>query len=242
MIYGQALLKLEEYRPASAFTLRATGGYLLPRIRRITGAKEPPDSAVRLVVWAGVFAVTSLFLYTIQMAVRPILVQVQQFQSGQTRSNRLSEAAKPNGDSAIVTETIAAAILARLEARRIKPEAMDAMRKTLELQRPMAMEKVYAILSEYGYDQDTLHGAPERAQAPTPNDQPTLVTEPIAHAIIARLSARGIEPSALFAVRDAMWEAIREEKPLALPQVHAILSEHGYDQATLHSPHLNEIR
>jgi beta-lactamase regulating signal transducer with metallopeptidase domain len=236
MIYGQTLLKLEEQRPAPAFAVRAAGGYLVQRIRRITGVKEPPASTVRLVAGVGVLGVTSLFLYAIQTAVRPILVQVEQYQSVQNRSNRLSGSATSNRDSSIITEPIAAAILARLEARRIQPKTMDALRKAMNSQRPMSIEQVYAILKEHGYNQDTLHGPPERAQAPTPSDQPTLVTEPIAHAIISRLSARRIHADALCAVRDAMWEAIREEKPLVLTQVHAILNSHGYDQSTLHSP------
>ena len=51
--YGQTLLDLEEYRPAQVFTIRATGGFLLPRIRRITGNKEPGISFPKLIAKIG---------------------------------------------------------------------------------------------------------------------------------------------------------------------------------------------
>jgi hypothetical protein len=63
-----------------------------------------------------------------------------------------------------------------------------------------------------------------------------VITEPIAQAIIARLSARRIDTDALCAVRDGMWEAIRAGNPLTLEQVHTILAEYGYESDILHSP------
>lgn len=69
-----------------------------------------------------------------------------------------------------------------------------------------------------------------------PDALKTVITEPIAQAIVARLSKQPVDPETLCAVRDGIWEAIRRGNPLTLDQVYGILAEHGYEPAILHAP------
>ena len=150
-----------------------------------------------------------------------------------------SSVAKPPANEAnLVTEPIAQAIVARLAARPIEPDAhatiRDRMWQALREGKPLFLGQVHALLGEFGYDLETLHGSLEPTRPPELVSNPNLVTEEIAQAIISRLSARSIAPEALSAVRDGMWQAIREGKPLALEQVHELLAQFGYNPQTLH--------
>jgi hypothetical protein len=68
------------------------------------------------------------------------------------------------------------------------------------------------------------------------NVDPNLVNEPIALAVVARLSKAGVDGKTMSAIRDSMWEAIRAGNPLTLEQLHARLESLGLSAETLHGP------
>ena len=239
--YGQTLLDLEEYRPAQVFTIRATGGFLLPRIRRITGNKEPGISFPRLIASLLIIATFAGVQTSLALAIKPHSKNSQYNVSADSlRTDPATTGDPPNALAVVVTEPIAQAIVARLEAQRIDTDALwsvrDGMWGAIREGKPLVLQQVYAILMNHGYDPNIVHAPPAHLKSPTSSNEPTLVTEPIAKAIVDRLAAQRIDTVALCAVRDAMWDAIRNRRPLTLEQVHTILAQYGYNSSTLHSP------
>lgn len=239
--YGQTLLKLEESRPSQVFTIRATGGFLLPRIRRITGQKEPAASRPRLVAsLLAIFAVAWL-QSSLAAAKRPISNRDQRNSVVEpSTTDPATTGDSQNTSDVVITEAIAHAIQNRLAARRIDGDALRSIRaamwNAIREDKPLVLQHVYAILSDHGYDRNILHSPAEDLGSVPVSNEPPRVTDEIAEAIIARLSKHRIDTAALCAVRDGMWEAIRAGNPLSLVDVYRILADHGYDSEILHTP------
>lgn len=86
-----------------------------------------------------------------------------------------------------------------------------------------------------------LHAPPMSLNTQSPAEQSssgdwTVVDEPIAKAIVARLAGMRVDSEILSATRDSMWEAIRTGEPMRLYQVHQLLEKLGIDPQRLHAP------
>jgi beta-lactamase regulating signal transducer with metallopeptidase domain len=165
--YGQTLLNLEEHRPSQVFTIRATGGFLLPRIRRITGDKEPGVSFSHLMARLLTIVLVTVLLSSIAMAVKPVITDAQVNIESEPSTTELARSDDPQSATGVViTEPIAQAIIARLSARRIDTDALcavrDGMWEAIRAGNPLTLEQVHTILAEYGYESDILHSPPQR--------------------------------------------------------------------------------
>lgn len=63
-----------------------------------------------------------------------------------------------------------------------------------------------------------------------------IVSEPIAQAILTRLTKAGVSANVINSLREDLWLAIDANRPWNLPQVHARLGELGLDWQILHAP------
>jgi beta-lactamase regulating signal transducer with metallopeptidase domain len=69
-----------------------------------------------------------------------------------------------------------------------------------------------------------------------PNFDTNTVSEPIAQAILTRLTKAGVSPNVINSLREDLWLAIDAKRPWNLPQVHVRLGELGLDWQILHAP------
>jgi beta-lactamase regulating signal transducer with metallopeptidase domain len=238
--YAQSLLALEEHRTLSAFVIAATGGKLIHRIRRIAGIDPTHFSSAKLV--AAFFAscclaamiMTGIFSIDVATASNSIPSDT----THQSVSIRTS-------DTNMISEPIAQAIIARLTKAEVSKDVVDALRQDLrraiDANRPWNLQQVHVRLGELGVDWQILHASPTSLNTQSPSEHSssgdsTLVDEPIAKAIVARLAGIRVDSEILSAIRDSMWEAIRAGEPMRLDQVHQLLEKLGIDPQRLHAP------
>ncbi len=152
---------------------------------------------------------------------------------------------QPNAiDTNIVTEPIAQAIIERLTKAGVSTDVVQTLRQDFQLaidaNQPWNLQQVHVKLGELGLDWQILHAPPtslntQSSAEHSSSGDSTLVDEPIAQAIVARLAGIRVDSEKLLAIHDSMWEAIRAGNPLSLEQVHARLTELGIDPQTLSS-------
>lgn len=240
VLYAQSLLTLEEKRNLSAFTMAASGGKLIHRIRRIAGMDQTNSSPAKLA--AAFFASFCLaaMVFTLLFFIDPVNAKNEN-QSGAT----ISAAEQPIVDTNIVSEPIAQAIITRLTKAGVSADVVNILQEDLWLaidaNQPWSLPQVHARLGELGLDWQVLHAPPMSLNTQSPAEQSssgdwTVVDEPIAKAIVARLAGMRVDSEILSATRDSMWEAIRAGEPLRLYQIHQLLEKLGIDPQRLHAP------
>lgn len=240
VLYAQSLLTLEETRNVSAFAMAANGGKLIHRIRRIAGVDQTNASPAKLAAaFLACFCLAAM-MFTLLFFVDPVNAKNEN-QAGAT----LSAAEQPIVDTNIVSEPIAQAIITRLTKAGVSADVVNTLRKDLRLamdaNQPWSLPQVHARLGELGLDWQILHAPPMSLNKQTSAEQSssgdwTIVDEPIAKAIVARLAGMRVDSEILSATRDSMWEAIRAGEPLRLYQVHQLLETLGIDPQRLHAP------
>ena len=240
VLYAQSLLTLEETRNVSAFAMAANGGKLIHRIRRIAGVDQTNASPAKLAAaFLACFCLAAM-VFTLLFFVDPVNAKNEN-QAGAT----LSAAEQPIVDTNIVSEPIAQAIITRLTKAGVSADVVNTLRKDLRLamdaNQPWSLPQVHARLGELGLDWQILHAPPMSLNKQTSAEQSssgdwTIVDEPIAKAIVARLANMRVDSEILSATRDSMWEAIRAGEPLRLYQVHQLLETLGIDPQRLHAP------
>jgi hypothetical protein len=240
VLYAQSLLTLEENRNLSDFAMAANGGKLIHRIRRIAGVDQSNSSPAKLA--AAFFASFCLaaMVFTLLFFIDPVNAKNEN-QSGVT----ISAAEQPVVDTNIVSEPIAQAIITRLTKAGVSADVVNTLREDLwmaiDANQPWSLPQVHARLGELGLDWQILHAPPMSLNTQSPAEQSssgdwTVVDEPIAKAILARLAGMRVDSEILSATRDSMWEAIRAGEPMRLYQVHQLLEKLGIDPQRLHAP------
>lgn len=240
VLYARSLLTLEETRNISAFAMGATGGKLIHRVRRIAGMDQTNSSPAKLAAAFFACFCSAAMAFTLLFFTHPVNA-THENQSGAT----LSAVQQPVVDTNMVSKPIAQAIITRLTKAGVSAEVVNTLQQDLWLaidaNQPWSLPQVHARLGELGLDWQILHAPPMSLNKQTSAEQSssgewTVVDEPIAKAIVARLAGMRVDSEILSATRDSMWEAIRAGEPLRLYQVHQLLEKLGIDPQRLHAP------
>jgi hypothetical protein len=155
----------------------------------------------------------------------------------------------------------------RLEAFNVSPSTIATISSELlsahQSGSPLDLMQVRDRLAQLGVDVDTMlpqaarpeipecpeisdcPEVPERPEMPERPERPIMptivVTEPIAHSILARLKNAGISAEILGTIRDEIYAGINAGLPLDLQVVRSRLEELGIDWERLHAPPANTL-
>ena len=223
-------------------------------INRLTNAGVPPEPLRMMTseLWGAIEGGKPLTLRQVEARLEELGIARQTLLAP---SAGMAFDAKTNGvepivDPNIVSEPIAMSVTARLANAGVDPQVLTAIHDTMwdaiRAGNPINLEQLHARLESLGVPAEMLHAPPAKLPPGVPppvipplgatNVDPNLVNEPIALAVVARLSKAGVDGKTMSAIRDSMWEAIRAGNPLTLEQLHARLESLGLSAETLHGP------
>jgi len=223
-------------------------------INRLTNAGVPPEPLRMMTseLWGAIEGGKPLTLRQVEARLEELGIARQTLLAP---SAGMAFDAKTNGvepivDPNIVSEPIAMSVTARLANAGVDPQVLTAIHDTMwdaiRAGNPINLEQLHARLESLGVPAAMLHAPPAKLPPGVPppvippigatNVDPNLVNEPIALAVVARLSKAGVDGKTMSAIRDSMWEAIRAGNPLTLEQLHARLESLGLSAETLHGP------
>jgi beta-lactamase regulating signal transducer with metallopeptidase domain len=223
-------------------------------INRLTNAGVPPEPLRMMTseLWGAIEGGKPLTLRQVEARLEELGIARQTLlappagMAFDAKTNGVEPIVDPN----IVSEPIAMSVTARLANAGVDPQVLTAIHDTMwdaiRAGNPINLEQLHARLESLGVPAEMLHAPPAKLPPGVPppvipplgatNVDPNLVNEPIALAVVARLSKAGVDGKTMSAIRDSMWEAIRAGNPLTLEQLHARLESLGLSAETLHGP------
>ena len=233
-------------------------------INRLTNAGVPPEPLRMMTseLWGAIEGGKPLTLRQVEARLEELGIARQTLlappagMAFDAKTNGVEPIVDPN----IVSEPIAMSVTARLANAGVDPQVLTAIHDTMwdaiRAGNPINLEQLHARLESLGVPAAMLHAPPAKLPPGVPppvippigatnpvippigatNVDPNLVNEPIALAVVARLSKAGVDGKTMSAIRDSMWEAIRAGNPLTLEQLHARLESLGLSAETLHGP------
>ena len=233
-------------------------------INRLTNAGVPPEPLRMMTseLWGAIEGGKPLTLRQVEARLEELGIARQTLlappagMAFDAKTNGVEPIVDPN----IVSEPIAMSVTARLANAGVDPQVLTAIHDTMwdaiRAGNPINLEQLHARLESLGVPAEMLHAPPAKLPPGLPppvipplgatnpvippigatNVDPNLVNEPIALAVVARLSKAGVDGKTMSAIRDSMWEAIRAGNPLTLEQLHARLESLGLSAETLHGP------
>jgi beta-lactamase regulating signal transducer with metallopeptidase domain len=233
-------------------------------INRLTNAGVPPEPLRMMTseLWGAIEAGKPLTLRQVEARLEELGIARQTLRASPAvmAFDAKTSGVEPVVDPNIVSEPIAMSVTARLANAGVDPQVLTAIHDTMwdaiRAGNPINLEQLHARLESLGVPAEMLHAPPAKLPPGLPppvipplgatnpvippigatNVDPNLVNEPIALAVVARLSKAGVDGKTMSAIRDSMWEAIRAGNPLTLEQLHARLESLGLSAETLHGP------